>query len=456
MYHSGTDNQPSSDIGFTSSSQQPDDLKQAAKTSIRTCQSIGLTHSRFSRSVRDIALAWQIRTRFVTHSFHYSVSISEGTSRSAYEEPYENQYEGVRGIPAYVFDDNPSTCFHSSYDNQPEWLQLTLTLYNMIGKWELTGILLLHRLSYPGDIANRLLGTEITLLGTTTTTTCGTINSVNPNAVSIEDHSYFVFCPTATEPSIAVRLYDDVVTSNSDVIIINIAEVKVYELTIPFIYHSRVKAHTMFGDIDTCVGIALGGYVAKHYAALSCQVIVVRDLTETSILYSAETRIVDIREPVSGGDHHSDYVLSNLFDNSPSTFFHTTIFGGVWVSQWVTITLLQSVYVVRVVLTNRMESDENIQNRIKGTQVILIDAGTGQINLENCGTITTVHLWGSGTAAEHTYTVECSGSIKTDTIKLYDDEATEYDSNYYLVDDNIVGVVINLAEVQVISDAGKI
>eukprot|EP00116_Pleurobrachia_bachei_P017737 sb/3477999/ len=104
-----------------------------------------------------------------------------------------------------------------------------------------------------------------------------------------------------------------------------------------------------------------------------------------------------------------------------------------------------------------MESDENIQNRIKGTQVILIDAGsgTGHINLENCGTITTVHPWGSGSAAEHAYTVVCSGSIKTDTIKLYDDEATEFDSNY-LVEGNKVGVVINLAEVQVISDAGKI
>ena len=108
---------------------------------------------------------------------------------------------------------------------------INIALYNMIGKWELTGILLLHRLHSQNYIINRLLGTEITLLGTTTSTTCGTINSVNPNGESIEDQSYSVFCPTATEPSIAVKLYDDVATSNSDVIVMNIAEVIVYELS---------------------------------------------------------------------------------------------------------------------------------------------------------------------------------------------------------------------------------
>ena len=90
----------------------------------------------------------------------------------------------------------------------------------------------------------------------------------------------------------------------------------------------------------------------------------------------------------------------------------------------------------------------NILNRIKGTQVILVDAGTGQIKLENCGTITTVNPWGYGSVAEHTYTVECSGFIKTDTVKLYDNELTPYDSHVSL------GAVINLAEVQVLSDAG--
>ena len=91
---------------------------------------------------------------------------------------------------------------------------------------------MLHRIytGHAGVITDRLLGTEVSLIGATTSSTCGTINSVNTNGGSIEDQSYSVFCPATTEPSIAVKLYDDYTTS-SDYIIMNIAEVKVYELS---------------------------------------------------------------------------------------------------------------------------------------------------------------------------------------------------------------------------------
>ena len=59
--------------------------------------------------------------------FHRAVSLSEGTSRSTYEAPFESDGEKVGGPLSYAFDDDPSTCFHSTEDNQPEWLQLTLS-----------------------------------------------------------------------------------------------------------------------------------------------------------------------------------------------------------------------------------------------------------------------------------------------------------------------------------------
>eukprot|EP00116_Pleurobrachia_bachei_P004976 sb/3465238/ len=148
--------------------------------------------------------------------------------------------------------------------------------YNMIGKWELTGILLLHGLQLYSEntIQNRLLGTEITLLGTTTSTTCETINSVKPNGESIEDQSYSVFCPAATELTITVRLYDGVATANSDVIIMNIAEVIVYELIHNVLHavqarHIRSALQSVYGYTRCAAGLVLD--IGTHWSDQICK-----------------------------------------------------------------------------------------------------------------------------------------------------------------------------------------
>ena len=77
--------------------------------------------------------------------------------------------------------------------------------------------------------SQRLAGTKISLLGATTKTTCGTISKINSNRKSVDDQTYTVSCPTTTEPTVAVFLYDET-TANGDSgkIVMNIAEVMVY------------------------------------------------------------------------------------------------------------------------------------------------------------------------------------------------------------------------------------
>ena len=74
-------------------------------------------------------------------------------------------------------------------------------------------------------ITNRLLGTQVSLIGATAaSTTCGTINSVNPDEGSVRKQTYTVECPKNTvELSIAVRLYDDVKEEIKNDMIMNIA-----------------------------------------------------------------------------------------------------------------------------------------------------------------------------------------------------------------------------------------
>ena len=80
----------------------------------------------------------------------------------------------------------------------------------------------------------RLLGTQVSLIGATTNTTCGTINSVNPDRSSVEAQTYTILCPTTKELTLAVFLYDDVIEESYDKkkgknwIIMNLAEVMVF------------------------------------------------------------------------------------------------------------------------------------------------------------------------------------------------------------------------------------
>ena len=77
---------------------------------------------------------------------------------------------------------------------------------------------------------SRLLGTTVSLIGATSTITCGTINSVNLGA-SVSDQTYTISCPATTEKTIAVLLSDNVMEESNDEghsqIAMNIAEVMI-------------------------------------------------------------------------------------------------------------------------------------------------------------------------------------------------------------------------------------
>ena len=67
----------------------------------------------------------------------------------------------------------------------------------------------------------------MSLIGATTNTTCGTINSVNESeGASLEAQTYTVPCPPTIEPTLSVFVYDD--TFERPYNIMNIAEVMVY------------------------------------------------------------------------------------------------------------------------------------------------------------------------------------------------------------------------------------
>ena len=79
-------------------------------------------------------------------------------------------------------------------------------------------------------VRNRLLGTVVSLIGATSNTTCGTINSVNSNGESVSDQTYTVFCPATTEKTNAVLLSDNVMEQPGDDLVMNIAEVMIYKV----------------------------------------------------------------------------------------------------------------------------------------------------------------------------------------------------------------------------------
>eukprot|EP00116_Pleurobrachia_bachei_P015140 sb/3475402/ len=91
--------------------------------------------------------------------------------------------------------------------------------------------LFLFRLAGDGSNSHtRLLGTEVSLIGPTTTTVCGTISVLNPGGMDAGAQTYPVPCPATT--TLAVKLYDDEPSSAEtvykDKIVMNIAEVIVY------------------------------------------------------------------------------------------------------------------------------------------------------------------------------------------------------------------------------------
>ena len=90
----------------------------------------------------------------------------------------------------------------------------------------------------PGETM-RLEGTEISLIGTTTNTSCGTIkpNSTvyeNGLGMSQEAQTFTVRCPYTEEPTLFLFVYDD--TKNipwdidHDQMVLHIAEIRLYGL----------------------------------------------------------------------------------------------------------------------------------------------------------------------------------------------------------------------------------
>ena len=88
------------------------------------------------------------------------------------------------------------------------------------------------RINQYQHVRNRILGTEVTLTHNgTNITSCGKITAVSP------DNTYIMACPVAM--ATGVNITDDVVEMTNDVngngIVINIAEVWVYQGTLPTI-----------------------------------------------------------------------------------------------------------------------------------------------------------------------------------------------------------------------------
>ena len=80
----------------------------------------------------------------------------------------------------------------------------------------------------------RLKGTQVSLIGPSTNTTCGTIDSVSLD-VDLEHQTYTVPCPPTSEPTLAVFLYDALrePTDTAGYLIIRIVEVMIFTSALP-------------------------------------------------------------------------------------------------------------------------------------------------------------------------------------------------------------------------------
>eukprot|EP00116_Pleurobrachia_bachei_P011162 sb/3471424/ len=143
------------------------------------------------------------------------VGVASATAKTKYHNDWG---------PDNVLDGNTGTMYHSDLSNQEQWLKLELKEPQNIEK-----VIIINRLSDHTSVTNRLLGTKVSLIGATSKTLCGTINSVSSNGQSLSDQTYTVPCPATTEKTNAVLLSDSVREETFDSgVIINIAEVMIY------------------------------------------------------------------------------------------------------------------------------------------------------------------------------------------------------------------------------------
>ena len=77
----------------------------------------------------------------------------------------------------------------------------------------------------------RLLRTTVSLIGPSTSTTCGTVSTLTAGGKDVSAQTYSVACPPTEEMTVAVLLSDDQTTTaekRANALIMNIAEVMVY------------------------------------------------------------------------------------------------------------------------------------------------------------------------------------------------------------------------------------
>ena len=129
----------------------------------------------------------------------------------------------------------------------------------------------------------RLIGTQVSLMGASKNTICGTIDSVSLvfELLTLDElmpQTYTVACPA--EPTLAVLLYDDLKDIYYDQIIMNIVEVMVFRF-IPFPGKYLVKCDTILtvGLTDTILIISLVHNSKSHNPYYSMR-------KQTNILYS--------------------------------------------------------------------------------------------------------------------------------------------------------------------------
>eukprot|EP00116_Pleurobrachia_bachei_P011285 sb/3471547/ len=152
------------------------------------------------------------------------VEIVSATARTVYESNHK---------PKNAIDGDTTTHYISDGSQPAQWLKLELKEPTSVGN-----IVIINRLWNDDSqvrFRDRLLGTTVSLIGSTTNTTCGTINTVNIE-LSVEEQTYTIHCPVTREKTLAVFLYDDVMELSMDKgnnrTFMNIAEVVVYKMPI--------------------------------------------------------------------------------------------------------------------------------------------------------------------------------------------------------------------------------
>eukprot|EP00116_Pleurobrachia_bachei_P015434 sb/3475696/ len=114
---------------------------------------------------------------------------------------------------------------------------------------------IIHRIAFETDVwawqnqdisRDRLLGTTVLLVGSTSTTTCGSIETTNQDATSVQDQSYTIPCSHDAERTISVRLENNGQLTGGQ-IVMQIAEVTVLAIIVfKFKFtHNLSQSHTI-------------------------------------------------------------------------------------------------------------------------------------------------------------------------------------------------------------------